>query len=125
MEKLLPLRKIILLAGIVWTAALLALYLILGESPEKVTLLVVTLVCPALVYGFIRLDFLIVRKNASDTIMTIASYFFICAGVIALVMGLLPVITDFPDGYSPLFPVGVALIVGVLDDRHKHPPIQP
>ncbi len=125
MKKLIPLRKIILPAGVVLTAALLALYLILSESTEKMTLLVATLIAPALFYGFVRLVFLIVSKNISGKLLTVISYFLLLAGVMALIMGILPMITTFPDGYSPTFPIGIALIVGVLDDRHKHPPIQP
>lgn len=120
MKKLIKAKKYILFASIILTLILLGIFLIFGNSNDKVLFLILSVVLPFIIYGFIRLLFFVISKNAPLKIMTIFSYFFIFACVLGLILSVIPYfIMQFPNGYSPIMPCLFAAIIGVLDYNTK------
>ncbi len=120
MEKLIKAKKYILFAGIIITLILLGIFLIFGNSNDKVLFLILSVVLPFIIYGFIRLLFFAISKIAPLKIMTIFSYFFIIACVLGLILTVIPYfIMHFPNGYSPIMSCLFATVTGVLDYNIK------
>ncbi len=120
LEKLVNKRNLILLvfAGILFVFWLL--FLIFGNSEDKIQLLILTPILPVVVYGFLRLGFKLVRINASAGFLNFAVWFFLITGTLALVMSVNHFITEFPNGLSPAFGVVLSLIIAMLDEAKKN-----
>lgn len=118
-DKLLKKRNLIL---IIYAVALLALWtvsLIFGNAQDKVTVLVLSLVVPFVVYGFIRLMYKIVRVNASSRVMRFFYCFFLIVGLLVTVMMLIEFIGGFPNGLSPMLGASGAIVIATLDSAKR------
>ncbi len=118
-NKLLQKRNLILIIYAVVLLALWTVSLIFSDAEDKVTVLVLSLVIPFVVYGFIRLMYKIVRVNASFQVMRFFYCFFLIGGLIGTVMMLIEFIGGFPNGLSPTLGACGALIVATLDSAKK------
>lgn len=114
-------RKNVILMGcaavllILWT-----LTLIFGNREDKIMVLVLSLVLPLVIYGFVRLMFKVVRINAPLKFIKFGSYFFLIMGVLGVVMDVVYFLTDFPNGLSPTLTACLGLIFAVLDEAKKN-----
>ena len=104
--------SIVLLAF--WTAAL-----ILSNSEDKVMVLILYLIIPFVVYGFVRLMYKVVSINTSFKTMFFFYYFFLMGGLLGIVMMFVEFVAGFPNGLSPTLGARGALIIATLDSAKK------
>ena len=97
-----------------WTLAL-----IFGNAENKVMVLVLSLIIPFVIYGFVRLMYKIVSINASLKVMCFFYYFFLVGGLLGTFMMFVEFITGFPNGLSPILGACGALIIATLDSAKK------
>ena len=100
---------------IFWTLAL-----IFGNREDKVMVLILSLIIPFVIYGFVRLMYKIVSINASFKIMCFFYYFFLIGGLLGNVMMFVEFIGEFPNGLSPTLGACGALIIATLDSAKKN-----
>ena len=98
-----------------WTLAL-----IFGNAENKVMVLVLSLIIPFVIYGFVRLMYKIVSINASLKVMCFFYYFFLVGGLLGTAMMFVEFITGFPNGLSPTLGACGALIIATLDSAKKN-----
>ncbi len=121
LKKAVELRNCILIIGAGLVAITLGLFLVLGDSDEKIKLTAVTAIVALLFYGFIRLGFPVILKNASKRTVTVFSYFFLICGSTVVVLSVLSFcFSGFPNGYNPSGAGALTLAIGVLDFNKKH-----
>ena len=65
LKRIVEKRVIVISALSIITAALLLLYLIFGNSEGKISTLILSLVLPLIIYGFVRLLFRLINVNMS------------------------------------------------------------
>ena len=97
-----------------WTLAL-----IFGNAENKVMVLVLSLVIPFVIYGFVRLMYRVVSINASFKTMCFFYYFFLIGGSLGTVMMFVEFVAGFPNGLSPTLGACGALIIATLDNAKK------
>ena len=119
-----PKKKIVLIICAAVFLILWTLTLILGNGEDKVTVLVLSLVLPLVIYGFVRLMFKIVRINAPLKFIKFGIYFFLIMGALGVVMDIIHFITGFPNGLSPTLTACLGLIIAVLDEAKKNTEIE-
>ena len=95
------------------------LYLILGDGADKVMLLVLSLVMPIAVYGFVRLMYRIVGANAYEKAMRVFFYFFLIMGVLVGITMIAEYLRFFPNGMTVALGICGALIIATLDEAKK------
>ena len=115
LNKLTQKKMLILIAYAAVYLVLWTLALIFGNREDKLTVLILSLVLPFVVYGFMRLIYKIMDKSAPNNAMLIFQYFFTIAGLLGTVFMLVEFIGNFPNGMSPSIGVCGALIVATLD----------
>ena len=98
-----------------WTIAL-----IFGNAEDKLMVLVLSLVIPFIIYGFVRLMYKVISINASFKAMCFFYYFFLIAGLIGTVMMLVEFIDGFPNGLSPTLSACGALVIATLDSAKRN-----
>jgi hypothetical protein len=82
--------------------------------------LVLSLVFPFVIYGFVRLVFKIVRINAPLKFVKFGVCFFLIVGVFCVVMDIVYFITGFPNGLSPMLTACLGMMIAVLDEARKN-----
>ena len=95
------------------------LALIFGNREDKLMVLILYLIIPFVVYGFVRLMYKVVHINASPKMMSFFYYFFLVGGLIGTVMMLVEFIGGFPNGLSPTLGACGAMIIATLDSAKK------
>ena len=118
-QKLIIRKNLIL---IIYTAVLLVswiLALIFGNREDKLMVLILSLIIPFVVYGFVRLMYKVVHINASPKMMSFFYYFFLVGGLLGTVMMLVEFIGGFPNGLSPTLGACGAMIIATLDSAKK------
>ena len=118
-QKLIP-KKILIL--IIYATVLLMswiLALIFGNREDKLMVLILSLIIPFVVYGFVRLMYKVVHINASPKMMSFFYYFFLVGGLLGTVMMLVEFIGGFPNGLSPTLGACGAMIIATLDNAKK------
>ena len=118
-QKLIP-KKILIL--IIYATVLLMswiLALIFGNNEDKLMVLILSLVIPFVIYGFVRLMYKVVHINASPQVMSFFYYFFLVGGLLGTVMMLVEFISGFPNGLSPTLGACGAMIIATLDSAKK------
>ena len=118
-QKLIPKKNLIL---ITYAAVLLMswiLALIFGNGEDKLMVLILSLVIPFVIYGFVRLMYKVVSINASFKAMCFFYHFFLVAGLLGTVMMLIEFIGGFPNGLSPTLGACGAMIIATLDSAKK------
>lgn len=97
-----------------WTVTL-----IFASGADKVKILILSLVLPIVIYGFMRLLFGAVAVNAPQKFIKFMLLFFIIAGILCVCVGIVYFITDFPNGLSPSFASCLGMIQAALDEAKK------
>lgn len=119
MDRFFEKRNLILIIGAIITLIPWGLYLILGRGEDKILMLVLSLVLPLIIYGFVRLLFGIIRPHAPASALKIGTYFFMIVGAIGALLSLGAFITEIPNGFSPGITVCFALALAALDEAKK------
>lgn len=96
------------------------LFLVLGDYPDKVTLLVIAPILPIMIYLFVRVMFIVIGKNASVKVIKIYVCFFLIAGVFGGIVSIVEFLTGFPNDFSPTIAACMGLVVGILDVAKKY-----
>ena len=118
-NKLIQKKNLIL---IIYAAVLLVLWilaLIFGNREDKTMVLILSLVIPFVIYGFVRLMYKVVGINASFKAMRFFYYFFLVGGLLGTVMMLIEFINGFPNGLFPTLGACGAMIIATLDSAKK------
>lgn len=102
-------------------ALLWLLFIIFADTPDKTTILIAAPILPIIIYGFVRLMFLIIIKNplASSKVIDIYSIFFIFASFLFLLTTILNIASDFPNGFYPSAGGDLGIISAVLHANKK------
>ena len=119
-QKLIPKKNLIL---IIYATVLLVswiLALIFGNNEDKLMVLILSLIIPFVVYGFVRLMYKVVSINASFKTMRFFYYFFLIGGLLGTVMMFVEFVAGFPNGLSPTLGACGALIIATLDSAKKN-----
>ena len=119
LDKLIQKNNIILIVCATVLFAILTLTLIFGDGEDKIKILVLSLILPFVVYGFVRLMYKIVSINAPSKVMSFFFYFFLIVGTIGTIVMTVRFITDFPNGLSPALGACEGLIIATLDKAKK------
>ncbi len=116
MKWLITYRTVILFGGILLTASLLSVYLLFGAyHGQKVTLAVITAVGPAVLYGMLRLVFLMNKRIVKAKALLNYFCIFLIPAFLMLLVGILLFVLSFPNGYSPMVAFSFAIAVAVTD----------
>ena len=118
-QKLITRKNLIL---IIYATVLLVswiLALIFGNREDKLMVLILSLIIPFVVYGFVRLMYKVVHINASLKVMSFFYYFFLAGGLLGTLMMIVEFISGFPNGLSPTLGACGAMIIATLDSAKK------
>ena len=118
-QKLIPKKNLIL---IIYATVLLVFWilaLIFGNREDKLMVLILSLIIPFVVYGFVRLMYNVVHINASPKMMSFFYYFFLVGGLLGTLMMIVEFIGGFPNGLSPTLGACGATIIATLDSAKK------
>ena len=119
LNKLIQKKNLILIVYAIVLLALWTVALIFGNREDKVMVLVLSLIIPFVIYGFVRLMYKIVSINASLKVMRFFYYFFLMGGSLGTIMIFVEFISGFPNGLSPTLGACGALILATLDSAKK------
>ena len=119
LNKIIQKKNLILIVYAVVLLAFWTVALILGNSEDKVMVLILSLIIPFVVYGFVRLMYKVVSINASFKAMCFFYYFFLIGGLLGTVMMFVEFVAGFPNGLSPTLGACGALILATLDSATK------
>ena len=120
LNKIVQKKKLILIIYAVILLVFWIVALIFGNAEDKVMVLILSLIIPFVIYGFVRLMYKVVSINASFKIMCFFYYFFLIGGILGTVMMFVEFIGGFPNGLSPVLGACVALIIATLDSANKN-----
>jgi len=120
LNKIIQKKNLILIIYAVILLAFWTVALIFGNAEDKVMVLILSLVIPFVIYGFVRLMYKVVSINASFKIMCFFYYFFLIGGTLGTVMMFVEFIGGFPNGLSPTLGACGALIIATLDSAKKN-----
>ena len=120
LNKLIQKKNLILIIYAVVLLAFGVVALIFGNREDKVMVLVLSLIIPFVIYGFLRLMYKIVSINASLKVMCFFYYFFLVGGSLGTIMMFVEFISEFPNGLSPTLSSCGALIIATLDSAKKN-----
>ena len=118
-NKIIQKKNLILIIYAIVLLVFWTLALIFGDAENKVMVLVLSLIIPFVIYGFVRLMYKIVSINASLKVMCFFYYFFLVGGLLGTFMMFVEFITGFPNGLSPILGACGALIIATLDSAKK------
>ena len=119
LNKLIQKKNLILIIYAVVLLAFWTVALIFANGKNKVMVLVLSLIIPFVIYGFVRLMYKVVSINASLKIMCFFYYFFLIGGLLGTIMMFAEFISGFPNGLSPTLGACGALIIATLDSAKK------
>ena len=119
LNKIIQKKNPILIVYAVVLLAFGAVTLIFGNREDKVMVLILSLIIPFVVYGFVRLMYKVVSINASFKTMRFFYYFFLIGGLLGTVMMFVEFVAGFPNGLSPTLDACGALIIATLDNAKK------
>ena len=120
LNKIVQKKKLILIIYAVILLVFWTVALIFGNAEDKVMVLILSLIIPFVIYGFVRLMYKIVSINASFKIMCFFYYFFLIGGLLGTVMMFVEFIGEFPNGLSPVLGACGAFIIATLDSAKKN-----
>ena len=119
LNKIVQKKKLILIIYAVILLVFWTVALIFGNAEDKVMVLILSLIIPFVIYGFVRLMYKIVSINASLKVMCFFYYFFLVGGLLGTVMMFVEFVAGFPNGLSPTLGACGALIIATLDSAKK------
>ena len=120
LNKVIQKKNLILIIYAIVLLVFWTLTLIFGNAENKVMVLILSLIIPFVIYGFVRLMYKIASINASFKIMCFFYYFFLIGGLLGTVMMFVEFIGEFPSGLSPVLGACGALIIATLDSAKKN-----
>ena len=120
LNKVIQKKNLILIIYAIVLLAFWVVTLIFGNREDKVMVLVLSLIIPFVVYGFVRLMYKIVSINASFKSMCFFYYFYLIGGLLGTVMMFVEFVAGFPNGLSPVLGACGALIIATLDSANKN-----
>ena len=120
LNKIIQKKNMILIIYAVIFLAFWTVALIFGNAKDKVMVLILSLIIPFVIYGFVRLMYKVVSINASFKIMCFFYYFFLICGMLGTVMMFVEFVAGFPNGLSPTLGACGALIIATLDSAKKN-----
>ncbi len=120
LSKLIQKKNLILIIYAVVLLVFWTLALIFGNREDKLMVLILFLVSPFVMYGFVRLMYKVVSINASFKAMRFFYYIFLVVGLLGTVMMIVEFIGRFPNGLSPTLGACGALIIATLDSAKKN-----
>ena len=120
LNKIIQKKNMILIIYAVIFLAFWTVALIFGNAKDKVMVLILSLIIPFVIYGFVRLMYKVVSINASFKIMCFFYYFFLIGGTLGTVMMFVEFIGEFSNGLSPTLGACGALIIATLDSAKKN-----
>ena len=118
LNKIIKKKNLILIIYAVILLSLWVVALIFGNREDKVTVLVLSLVMPFIIYGLIRLMYKIIGKSCKT--MSFFYGFFLLIGSLGTLMMIVEFIRSFPNGLSPSLSALFGLIAATLDSAKKH-----
>lgn len=119
LNKIIQKRNPILIVYAVVLLAFWVMTLIFGNREDKVMVLILSLIIPFVVYGFVRLMYKVVSINASFKTMRFFYYFCLIGELLGTVMMFVEFVAGFPNGLSPTLGACGALIIATLDSAKK------
>ena len=119
LNKVIKKKNLILIIYAIVLLVFWTLALIFGNAENKVMVLVLSLIIPFVIYGFVRLMYKIVSINASLKVMCFFYYFFLVGGLLGTAMMFVEFIGGFPNGLFPTLGACGALIIATLDSAKK------
>ena len=119
LNKLIQKKNLILIIYAVVLLAFWTVALIFANGKNKVMVLVLSLIIPFVIYGFVRLMYKVVSINASLKLMCFFYYFFLIGGSLGTIMMFAEFISGFPNGLSPTLGACGALIIATLASAKK------
>ena len=119
LNKIIQKKNPILIVYAVVLLAFWAVTLIFGNREDKVMVLILSLIIPFVVYGFVRLMYKVVGINASFKTMCFFYYFFSVGGLLGTIMMFVEFVAGFPNGFSPTLGACGSLIIATLDNAKK------
>ena len=119
LNKLIQKKNLILIIYAAVLLAFLTLALIFGNREDKLMVLIISLVLPFVIYGFVRLMYKVISINASSKVMSFFYYFFLAVGAFATVIMFVEFISGFPNGLSPTLGACGSMIIATLDSAKK------
>lgn len=119
LNKVVQKKNLILIIYVVVLLAFWTVTLIFGNAEDKVMVLILSLIIPFVIYGFVRLMYKVVSIHASFKILCFFYYFFLIGGSLGTVIMLVECIGGFPNGLSPTLGACGALIIATLDSAKK------
>ena len=120
LNKMIQKKNLILIIYAVVLLVFWAVALIFGNAEDKLKILILSLVTPFVIYGFVRLMYKVVIINASFEVMRFFYYFFLVGGLLGTVMMVVGFIGGFPNGLSPTLGACGALIIATLDSAKEN-----
>jgi hypothetical protein len=97
----------------------LVIHFAFSTAENLLYLPIVTLVGVVLFYTFIRLVFGWILKNASRGYTRFVFWIFLIGSIYGVLNSLIFLVGDFPNGYTPMLGIAMAIFVGILDDLKK------
>jgi hypothetical protein len=119
LNKVIQKKNLILIIYAIVLLVFWTLALIFCNAENKVTVLVLSLIIPFVVYGFVRLMYKVVSINASFKTMCFFYYFYLVGGLLVTVIMFDEFVARFPNGLSPTLGACGALIIATLDSAKK------
>ena len=113
-------RNVILIAFVAVWLVTIALTLIFGKGEDKTTGLVLSVIGPVIIYGFIWLMFKIMRKVAYPQYLKIIVRLIMAVAFVGAVIMLINFVTGFPNALSPSLPMGMATVIAMLGEERKN-----
>ena len=120
LNKIIQKKNLILSVYAAVLLAMLVVTLIFGNSEDQLGIVIISLILPFIIYGFARLMYKVVSLNSSPKAMSFFCCFFLAAGFIGTIMGLVFFISAFPNGLSPALGACGGLIMATLDFSKKN-----
>ena len=120
LNKIIRKKNLILIIYVIVLLVFWVVALMFGNRDDKVMVLVLSLINPFVIYGFLRLMYKIVSINASLKVMCFFYCFFLVGGSLGTIMMFVEFISGFPNGLSPTLGACGALIIATLDSAKKN-----
>lgn len=120
LNKLVRKKNIIIIAYVIVLLSLWVMSLVWGNREDKTMVLVLSLITPFMVYGFVRLLYKVVNTNASPKVMRFFYWLFLAGGTLGIIMMIVEYVNGFPNGLSPTLGACGGMIAATLDKAKKN-----
>jgi len=118
-NKIIQKRKMLMAVLAAIFLVLWTLTMVCGNAENKEKILVLSLVLPAVVYGFVSLLYRLVKSNASQRLMRVFFWVFLIAGTLGTIVMITEFIVGFPNGLSPTLGALGGLIMATIHNAAK------